>query len=148
MKLFDVNVLVYAHRVDASPDHRAYASWLRRMATGDSDFGLSEAVLSGFVRVVTNPRVFREPTPPAQAFAFCDQLRRRPHARILRPGARNWDIFRSLCEVTGARGKLIADAGHAALAIECGCEWITTDSDYARFPGLAWSHPLQHGDKL
>jgi toxin-antitoxin system PIN domain toxin len=143
MKLCDVNVLVYAHRADASPEHDAYAAWLRDLATLPTAFGLSEAVLSGFVRVVTNPRIFPEPTPLDRALQFCENLRRRPTARILRPGDRNWEIFEGLCRRVQARGKLVADAWHAALAIECGCEWVTTDSDFARFPGLTCVHPLR-----
>ena len=58
------------------------------------------------------------------------------------PGERHWAIFSRLCREAGARGNLIPDAWFAALAIESGCEWITTDRDYARFPGLRWRHPL------
>ncbi|MGI8538090.1 MAG: PIN domain-containing protein [Mycobacteriales bacterium] len=36
----------------------------------------------------------------------------------------------------------VADAYHAALAIEYGCQWVTTDRDSSRFTGLRWSHPL------
>jgi uncharacterized protein len=141
MKLLDVNVLIYAHR-EESPEHAAYADLVRKMAEGPSAFGLSEAVLSGFVRIVTNPRVFQQPTPPEVALEFCERLRRRPQAVVLRPGERNWRIFRDLCRALPARGKLVADAWHAALAIEHGCEWISTDGDFARFPFLNWSHPL------
>jgi len=41
------------------------------------------------------------------------------------------------------QGNLVADAYFAALAIEHGCEWISTDHNFARFPGLKWSHPLR-----
>lgn len=143
MRMCDVNVLIYAHREDASPEHEAYASWLTEMATGPSAFGLSESVLSGFVRIVTNARVFRHPTPLEKALRFCTELRTRPQASLLCPGERNWEIFQNLCRSVNARGKLVADAWHAALAIECGCEWFSTDSDFARFPGLAWRHPLK-----
>jgi toxin-antitoxin system PIN domain toxin len=142
VKLCDVNVLIYAHREEAR-DHQAYAAYVRALAAGPSAFGLSEAVLAGFVRIVTNPRVFGEPTPVAMAFDFCQALRDCPHAVILRPGNRNWQIYRSLCEPLQAKGKLAADAWHAALAIEHGCEWISTDADFCRFPGLRWSHPLR-----
>ena len=33
----------------------------------------------------------------------------------------------------------------AALAIEWGCEWVTMDRDFARFPGLKWSVPKLAG---
>ena len=58
------------------------------------------------------------------------------------PGARHWNIFTGICASIGARGNLIPDAWLAALAIETGSEWITTDRDYARFEGLRWRHPL------
>lgn len=45
-------------------------------------------------------------------------------------------IFRDLCKVANASGNLVQDAWLAALAIEHGCEWITADRDYAKFPGL------------
>lgn len=141
MKLCDINVLIYAHRAE-SVEHAAYADLVRRMAEGPSNFGLSEAVLSGFVRIVTNPQVYREPTPIHLAFEFCESLRRRPNAVVLRSGPRNWTIFRDLCQDLPARGKLVADAWHAALAIEHDCQWLSTDADFARFPGLNWSHPL------
>lgn len=144
MKLCDVNVLIYAHR-EESTEHEAFAAFLRELAEGPSAFGLSEAVLSGFVRIVTNPKVFKQPTPTSLALEFCDSLRRRPQAVLLRPGERNWQIFHHICRSLPAKGKLVADAWHAALAIEHGCEWLSTDADFARFPDLNWSHPLRHG---
>ncbi len=144
MKLCDVNVLIYAHR-EESLHHKDYASFLRKIAEGDSAFGLSEAILSGFVRVVTNPKVFTEPTPTEMALEFCNELRVRPQAVVFRPGPQNWSIFQRLCQSIPATGKLVADAWHAALAIEHGCHWISTDGDFARFEGLSWSHPMQAG---
>jgi len=142
MKLCDVNVLIYAHRPDATDDHKEYAAFLTELATGDEAFGLSEAVLSGFVRIVTNRKIFEEPTPIKTALEFCDSLRARPQACVLNPSERNWEIFKKLCIGIPAKGKLVADAWHAALAIEYDCEWISTDSDFARFKSLNWRHPL------
>jgi len=138
----DVNVLIYAHRRE-SPEHAAHAGWLTALAEGDEPFGLSELVLSGVIRIVTNPRVFRTPTPLPIALSFVDALRGCPNAVPLRGGPRHFEIFERLCHQTGASGKLVADAYHAALAMEHGCEWVTTDSDFARFPGLRWRHPLR-----
>jgi len=142
MILPDVNVLIYAHRTE-SPEHQAYASWLTGVVNGNEPFGLSELVLSGVLRIVTNPRIFRAPTPLQTALAFVDQLRARPNAVHLQPGQRHWSIFKHLCRQTAATGKLVADAYHAALALEHGCEWVTTDVDFARFPDLRWRHPLR-----
>ena len=141
MLLPDVNVLVYAHRED-SPDHERYRTWMEAMADGPARFALSDLVLSGFVRVVTHPRVFDRPSTVAEALAFADELRARPQRVTVAPGARHWSIFVDLCERGGAKGNLVLDAYHAALAIESGSEWITTDRGFARFPGLRWRHPL------
>jgi predicted nucleic acid-binding protein len=62
---------------------------------------------------------------------------------IVSPGRKHWEIFLRLCREGDARGNLVSDAYHAALAIENGCEWITTDRDFARFPGLKWRSPLE-----
>jgi toxin-antitoxin system PIN domain toxin len=138
----DVNVLIYAHRSDYD-DHEAYAGWLSALATGEARFGCSESVLSGFVRIVTNRKIFPTPTPIDVALDFCDAIRAAPTCVLVRPGPTHWSVFDRLCRESGARGKLVADAYHAALAIEHGCEWVTTDSDFARFRGLRWSHPLR-----
>ncbi len=142
MLLFDVNVLVYAHRKDG-PDFSQYQNWLQEALNGDEPFGMADVVLSGFVRVVTNPRIFTQPTPLEVALAFGDAIRSRPNCVPVSAGPRHWTIFSDLCRVVNARGNLVTDAHLAALAIESGCEWISTDSDFAKFPGLRWRHPLR-----
>ena len=142
MILPDVNVLVYAHRKDAR-DHRAYRDWLESTINADSAFGLSDLVVSGFTRIVTHPRIFRYPSSLADALQFAEDLRGRPNRVAIAPGRDHWRIFRRLCEEAGAKGNLVPDAWFAAMAIEHGCEWITADGDFARFPGLKWRRPLE-----
>ncbi len=141
MTLVDVNVLVYAHRRD-SPNHRAYLDWLTETASSEQAFGLADLVLSGFLRVVTHPRVFSPPSRLEDALRFVAELRGQPNAVSVAPGPRHWGIFVDLCRKAGARGNLVPDAYLAALAIESGSEWITSDRDYARFPGLRFRHPV------
>ena len=142
MILPDVNVLVYAHRED-SQDHRAYRDWLESAVNADAAFGMSDLVISGFVRVVTHPRIFVSPSSLADAMQFAEELRARPNRVAVSPGNDHWRIFCRLCDTAGAKGNLLPDAWLAAMAIEHGCEWITTDGDFARFPGLRWRHPLK-----
>jgi toxin-antitoxin system PIN domain toxin len=141
MMLFDVNVLVYAHRADTQ-NHAAYRDWLEHVLNGQLAYGVSDLVLSGFLRVVTHPRVFNPPSSMEVALAFVEQVRNQPTAVQLRPGRRHWTIFTELCRTAGVKGNLVPDAFLAALAIETGSEWITTDRDFSRFPGLKWRHPL------
>jgi len=141
MELPDVNVLIYAHREDA-PEHDRHAAWLASLAGGAAPFALSSVTLGGFLRIVTNPRIFQPATPMELALAFWRQLMVRPTAAFLQPGARHWAIMVDLIERSDVRGAMVSDAYLAALAIEHGCQLVTTDSDFARFPGLRWRHPL------
>jgi toxin-antitoxin system PIN domain toxin len=143
MILPDVNVLVYAHRGD-SPNHRAYREWLESAINSDQAYGVADIVLSGFLRVVTHPRVFNPPSTIEQALAFVHNVRNQPNCVIIRPGPRHWAIFEELCRAANVKGNLVPDAFLAALAVESGSEWITTDRDYSRFPGLSWRHPLNN----
>lgn len=142
MILPDVNVLVYAHRDDAQ-DHHAYRDWLESAVNADSAFGLSDLVVSGFMRVATHPRIFRFPISLTMAMQFAEELRSRPNRVAITPGRNHWRIFRRLCEEASVKSNLIPDAWFAAMAIEHGCEWSTTDGDFARFSGLRWCHPLK-----
>jgi len=139
--LFDVNVLLNAHR-PGQEHHRVARELLEQTVNAPAPFALSELVLTAFVRIATNPRAFSVPTPLDDAFRFTDRLLRRSNARVVRPSDRHWSIFEHLCRRTQAMGVLIADAQHAALAVEHGCEWISFDRDFAKFPDLRWRHPL------
>jgi uncharacterized protein len=139
--LCDVNVLVHAFREDA-PQHERYRNWLAATIASDAPFGVAELVLSGFLRIVTHPRVFKPATPIERALEFAEALREQPNAVVITPGRRHWQIFTRLCTEAEARGNLVPDAYLAALAIESGSEWISSDRDYARFRGLRWRHPL------
>jgi uncharacterized protein len=139
--LFDVNVLLNAHR-SGQEDHAVARELLEEVVNAPAPFALSELVLVAFVRIATNRRAFAIPTSLETALRVAGGLRSRSNARLVRPGERHWPIFEDLCRRTQARGALIGDAQHAALAIEHGCEWISFDRDFAKFPGLRWRHPL------
>ena len=141
MKLLDVNVLIYAHRAEMK-EHAEYRRWLENLLNGDSAFGMAREVLSGFMRITTHPRIFDPPTPLDGAIDFVNTIREAPTCVPIAPGPRHWEIFTELCRSAGAKGNLIPDAYLAALAIESGSEWVTTDRDFSRFPGLSWIHPL------
>ena len=141
MDLPDVNVLIYAHREDA-PEHHKCAAWLTRTVDSVAPFALSSVTLGGFLRIVTNPRIFKPATPMELALAFCRQLMARETAVFLQPGLRHWEIMVDLIERSNVRGAMVSDVYLAALAIEHGCDLVTTDSDFARFPGLRWRNPL------
>jgi uncharacterized protein len=142
MMLVDTNVMIYAHRRD-SERHDDYRAWIQAMIDGPEPYAVSDFALTGMVRVVTNRKIY--PAAPAtihEALAFAGSIRNQPHAQVVSPGIRFWDIFTRLCREANARAKLVPDAYLAALAIEHGCEFVSTDRDFRRFPGLRVRHPL------
>lgn len=141
MLCVDVNVLVYAHREDL-PEHSDYRQLLERLGNGDEPLGLADLALSGFVRVMTNRRIFAEPTSPAEAWEAVEALLAAPAAMQLRPGQRHWASFHALARDIGASGNDVADAYLAAYAVENNATWLSADRGFARFRRLRWSHPL------
>jgi toxin-antitoxin system PIN domain toxin len=133
--LFDANVLVHAFRSDAA-DHQRYKAWVESVVNEPAQYGVSTQALALVVRICTHPRVFRRPSSLADVLQFCRVLVERPNAILVSPGKEHWSIFESLCEAFGATGNLVQKAWFTALAIESGCEWITTDPDYGRFKKL------------
>ncbi|MCC6193517.1 MAG: type II toxin-antitoxin system VapC family toxin [Burkholderiales bacterium] len=140
MILADVNVLIYAFRADCDR-HAACRRWLADVVNGPSAYGVSPQVLASVIRVCTHPRIFTQPSRLDEALTFCRVVSEQPHATLVTPGAEHWSIFERLCRDCAATGNLVQDAWFAALAIESGCEWITLDRDYARFPKLTWRPP-------
>ncbi len=138
----DVNVLVSAFRTD-SPEHDAYADWLNNALRTDR-IGVADTILSGFVRVVTHPRIYSEPTPPDAALGFVRHLLAAPTSEWLRLGASAWDRFEALAaDDPAVRGNLIPDAHVAALCLANGARLATRDRGFARFAGLKWFDPAK-----
>jgi uncharacterized protein len=103
---------------------------------------MSPQVLSSLIRVATHPRIYARPSRLGDLTAFTSALLDQSHCQVIQPGDHHWGIFATLCRQINAIGNLVQDAWFAALAIESGCEWITTDRDFERFPGLRWRAPL------
>jgi toxin-antitoxin system PIN domain toxin len=139
--LLDANILIYAFRRDTD-NHAEYLSWLEQALSREEVVGISDLVLSTVVRITTHPKIFIKPSTLDEVFQFTESIRSRPNVISLVPGKTHWSIFRQLCRSVQARGNLVTDAFLAALAIEKGAEWITSDRDFSRFPGLKWRVPV------
>jgi toxin-antitoxin system PIN domain toxin len=141
MLMPDVNVLIYAHRADESV-HEPYRKWVEALVDRPEPFAVSVLVAVAFVRIVTNGKIYSPPTPLNAALATVDVLASHPRCRLIGPTEEHWQRVSSLCRQTRATAKLVADAQHAAVAIENGCTWVTRDGDFRRFEehGLRWQH--------
>jgi toxin-antitoxin system PIN domain toxin len=137
----DVNILLYAFRKD-SVRHEEARRWLEETLNGAEPFGISPQTLASLIRISTNRRIYPNPSSLAEGLEFSATLLKAEHCVPIHTGRRHWAIFDDLCRTLKATGNLVQDAWFAALAIEAGCEWITTDRDYARFPGLRWREPF------
>lgn len=140
MLLPDVNVLLYALRSD-SPHHERAKTWLDQVHTRAEPIALCSPVLSGLIRLATNPRIFFTPTPRSILWKWIDVLIGTPHHRFVGAGPRHPELVRQLCTEGDAAGNLVSDAVIGAIAIEHGSRVISTDGDFARFPSVRWRRP-------
>ncbi|MDQ6650308.1 MAG: PIN domain-containing protein [Actinomycetota bacterium] len=142
MILPDVNVLVFAFRRE-SVRHREYAGWLTGVVGGGEELALHEAPLAGFVRIVTNARIFAQPAPAEVALDFVARLVAAGRSRWLVAPGPTWARFDALLrDDAGVTANLVPDALLASLALTHGCRLATADRGFARYPGLAWFDPV------
>ena len=144
MILPDINVLVYAY--DQSSKHHGQArEWWESQLNGLQLIALSWVTLLGFIRLLTNPRIFANPYSPAEVLAIVRTWLEQPHVKIVHPAEGHFARLAALIEQIGCAGNLTTDAHLATLAIERGLILHTTDADFSRFSGLKWRNPLQVG---
>ena len=141
MILVDANILLYAED-SLHPHNREARAWWDEQLSGSRSVCLCWTVLSAFIRIATNPRVFDYPLSLEQAVARVQSWLEQPCARVVRPTDRHWTVFQQMLSDGQAVANLVTDAHLAALAIEHGCQLASTDSDFARFPRLKWINPL------
>jgi toxin-antitoxin system PIN domain toxin len=142
VKIPDVNLLIYA--VDAGSDrHEAARAWLEEVLSGTEEVGFAWVALLGFLRITTNAALFEQPLSPEEAFAYVEEWLARPISSLLAPGVGHIGLMRELLEPLGTAANLTSDAHLAALAVEHGGDLCSSDTDFARFPGLRWTDPLR-----
>lgn len=142
MILVDANILLYAE--DAlNLQHDKAREWWDATLSGAAPVCLCWPVVSAFIRIGTNPRVFKNPLSLKQASARVDSWFKQPCVRMVEPTDRHWPIFKKLLLDGQATGNLVTDAHLAALAMEYGCQMVSADADFSRFPKLKWYNPLK-----
>ena len=144
MKIIDTNLLVYAY-VPALEQHAAAKRWLEQTLTEEESVGLAWVSVLGFLRVVTNPRIFRVPLLMERGVAVVDMWFEQQAVEIILPTPRHWTALREMLTMGQASGALTTDAHLAALAIEHGATVYSTDRDFLRFPGVRVVNPLAAG---
>lgn len=140
MLLLDVNVLLAAQRFD-HPEHPVVRAWFDHMLADELTFTVPTMLWGSFLRLTTNRRIFKVPTPREEAFAFIEAACAQPGYVALDPGPRHLHLLHKLCEAADASGDLVPDAVIAAVALEHGLEIVTLDRDFARFSAVRHRRP-------
>lgn len=138
----DINLLVYAYNAD-SPEHtRAKEWWEKTVNSTQTIIALPSAVVLGFIRIMTHPRVFPQPLDPENAVSHTQSWLEMPNVELLTPGPRHFEILKHLFKTIGTAGPLTTDAHIAAFAVETGAVVYSNDTDFLRFPGIRIENPL------
>lgn len=138
----DINLLIYAHN-DQDSRHIIAKTWWESRLNGDKPVGLPWVVTSGFIRLMTHPRVLNRPMTAAQATDTVRAWLQQPVVRIVTPGEDFTDIFLNYLNTIGTAGNLTTDAQIASIVVENQATLFSNDSDFERFPGLRWKNPLK-----
>jgi len=141
MILPDVNILIHAHNLD-SRHHPQARDWWDTALSGTELVGLPWVAMLGFIRITTHRGVLDNPWPVEEALQRIEAWLAQPNVRIVQPTHRHVEWLTRFLLAAGTGGNLTTDAHLASLAMEHGCTLYTTDTDFARFPGLSWQNPL------
>jgi uncharacterized protein len=141
MKVIDVNILAY---VISRPSalHKPVSAWWTAALRGNEPLALSWTTITGFLRVVTNPRALEIPLTADDALDRVEAWLAHPTVCLIHETDRHWVALRQLIRVTGISGKRVTDAHLAAMAVSRGATLVSCDHDFARFPQLRWENPV------
>ena len=141
MILVDANILLYAED-SRSIRHAVARKWWDQQLSGTQPVNLCWPVINAFIRIGTNARLHERPLTIEEASTRVQSWFDQPCVRLVQATDQHWSIFQGLMTEAQAVGDLVSDAHLAALAIEHNCTMQSTDSDFARFPGLKWNNPV------
>ena len=139
----DINLLLYAYD-SSSAFHEKAALWWESCLSGPEDVGLAQVVIFGFLRIVTNGRVFQQPLTAAEAAAHVRSWLDLPVVQILDTDPGHVEEVLTLLGSLGTAGSLVTDAQIAAIAIDHNAVLHTSDADFVRFPKLHWFNPISN----
>lgn len=128
----DVNVLIAAFRRDHH-HHAVALEWLdaarAACAEGRASLALLPMVIAGFLRLVTNRRIFIEPDSIEDAVTFVDAVLDSPGVELQSCGE-EWPILRAKLIARGHKGNAVTDAWIASATESCSEHLVTFDRDF------------------
>lgn len=133
MVMPDVNILLYAYD-RRSKLHKVASKWLEN-ALRDDEVVFSWHTVTGFIRIVTNPRVLQRPASIDQAVKIVGSWLERENAHLISLDKKNWPLLAEILVESQATGNLVMDA-HLAASRSRGAKLASTDKDFTRFTKL------------
>jgi uncharacterized protein len=138
----DTNLLVYAHREDAA-FHATALERLTEVSESGQPWAIPWPCLHEFYAIVTHPRIYAPPTPPARAVEQIEAWLECPTLALLSESANHWSALKPMLAAARVQGPLVHDARVAALCLQHDVKTLwTADRDFARFPALRAVNPL------
>lgn len=138
----DVNVLIYATD-EGGPFHEPSRRLLESCLASPELLCLSWPVVTGYLRIMTNPAASHAPLAPEEAARNMQALLDHPRTRVLTEEPGFWEVYRSLLESHRARANLVPDVHLAALLRQHGVRTLYThDRDFRRFDFLDVRDPV------
>ena len=141
MIVLDANLLLYAY--DETADlWRTARDWVSQVFASEVPVGLPWQTIYAFLRIATNTTLRGARLSVQEGTVIVHSWLEQPNVQVLVPGDRHWAILSDLLIAGQVHGPRVTDAQLAAVTIEYGGVLHTTDRDFARFPGLRWTNPL------
>jgi toxin-antitoxin system PIN domain toxin len=138
----DTNLLVYAHRKEM-PFHERARQVLTEAVAAPEPVCIPWPCAHEFLAVVTNPRIFKDPTPIDVALDAIKRLLASLSGRFLAEGEGYLGSLEQIALPALLQGALVHDARIAALCLFHGVRVLwSADRDFSRFPDLAVVNPL------
>ncbi len=141
MILVDANLLLYA-KIKSFPQHIKAKKWLDEVLSSDTEIGFPWESIIAFVRISTNPRIFKRPISAQNAWKQVEQWLNCPFAWIPQPAKNHFQILERQISFCAADSGLIHDAHLAAIAISHGLTIYSADNDFNRFKEVSWKNPI------
>lgn len=143
MIALDTNILVYAHRREATFHDQAF-QLLQQLANGSARWAIPWPCVYEFFSVVTNPRIWKEQaSTPVQAWAQIQAWSQSPSVVLLAETADFHALLGKVLQQPKIRGGIVHDARIAALCLAHGVEKLySKDRDFSLFAELPTYDPL------
>lgn len=144
----DTNLLVYAHRPEFAWHDAAESTLVRLVASGWT-WAIPAPCLHEFLAVVTRGRIFRPPTPMADALRAVQDWLDAPDLLVLTETDAYWRVLSEILRQSGVTGPKVHDARIAALCLVHGIDELwSADRDFSLFPELRVRNPFGYSSMV